>query len=51
MTDGDLHDQIASVEADIEQLAQTLDGCRKPMAQVLASDPVILVPPKWPSRY
>jgi hypothetical protein len=31
MADGDLHDQIARLEADIEQLAETLDGCRKAM--------------------
>jgi hypothetical protein len=32
MSDGDLSDQIARIEADIEQLAQTLEGCRKAMA-------------------
>jgi hypothetical protein len=32
MADGDLRDQIARIEADIEQLAQTLEGCRKAMA-------------------
>ena len=31
MIDGDLRDQIAGIEADIEQLAKTLDGCRKAM--------------------
>jgi hypothetical protein len=31
MADGDLRDQIAGIEADIEQLAKTLDGCRKAM--------------------
>jgi hypothetical protein len=31
MADGDLHDQIARLEADIEQPAETLDGCRKAM--------------------
>jgi hypothetical protein len=29
MSDGDLHDQISDLESDIEQLAKTLDGCRK----------------------
>jgi hypothetical protein len=32
MADGDLRDQIARLEADIEQLAETLDRCRKAMA-------------------
>jgi len=32
MSDGDLSDQIARIEAEIEQLAQTLEGCRKAMA-------------------
>jgi hypothetical protein len=32
MADGDLRDQIARIEADIEELAKTLDGCRKAMA-------------------
>jgi len=27
--DGDLSDQISRIESDIEQLAKTLDGCRK----------------------
>jgi hypothetical protein len=31
MSDNDLHDQIARLEVDIEQLAKTLDGCRKAM--------------------
>src|SRR5262245_52623588 len=31
MAEGDLHDQIALIECDIEQLAKTLDGCRKAM--------------------
>ena len=31
MADGDLRDQIARIESDIEQLAKTLDGCRKAM--------------------
>jgi hypothetical protein len=31
-SDGDLSDQIARIEADIDQLAQTLEGCRKVMA-------------------
>jgi hypothetical protein len=31
MTDGDLHDRIAHLEADIEQLADGLDRCRKAM--------------------
>jgi hypothetical protein len=31
MADGDLHDQIANLEADIEQLAEGLDRCRKAM--------------------
>ena len=31
MADGDLRDQIAHIEADIDKLAQTLDGCRKAM--------------------
>lgn len=29
---GDLSDQIARIEADIDQFAQTLEGCRKVMA-------------------
>jgi hypothetical protein len=29
--DGDLRDQIARIEADIEQLAKSLDQCRKAM--------------------
>ena len=29
MADGDLHEQIAQIEFDIEQLAQTLEKCRK----------------------
>jgi len=32
MSDGDLRDQIARIEVDIEELAKTLDGCRKAMA-------------------
>jgi hypothetical protein len=32
MADADLPDQIARLEADIDQLAQTLDRCRKAMA-------------------
>ena len=32
MADGDLRDQIASIESDIEQLAQALEVCRKAMA-------------------
>jgi hypothetical protein len=31
MTDGDLSDQIAPIEADIEQLAEGSDRCRKAM--------------------
>jgi hypothetical protein len=31
MADGDLHEQIARLEADIEQLAEGLDRCRKAM--------------------
>jgi hypothetical protein len=31
MTDGDLRDQIARLESDIEQLADGLDRCRKAM--------------------
>jgi biotin transporter BioY len=31
MTDGNPHDQIASLEADIEQLAEGLERCRKAM--------------------
>ena len=31
MADGDLHDQIARLEADIEQLAEGLERCRKTM--------------------
>jgi hypothetical protein len=31
MADGDLHDQIARLESDIEQLAESLDRCRKAM--------------------
>jgi hypothetical protein len=40
MAEGDLRDQIARIEADIEQLAPTLDGCRKAMDQVLHPRPV-----------
>jgi hypothetical protein len=29
MADGDLHERIAQIESDIEQLAQTLEKCRK----------------------
>jgi hypothetical protein len=29
--DGDPRDQISRIEADIEELAKTLDGCRKAM--------------------
>ena len=29
--DGDVHDQILRIEADIDQLAKTLDRCRKVM--------------------
>jgi hypothetical protein len=32
MSNGDLSDQIARIEADVEQLAQTLEGCRKAMS-------------------
>ena len=31
LADGDLHDQIARIEADIEQLGEGLDRCRKAM--------------------
>ena len=31
MVDRDLRDQIAGIEADIDGLAKTLDGCRKAM--------------------
>ena len=31
MADGDLHDQIARIEAEIDELAETLDECRKAM--------------------
>jgi hypothetical protein len=31
MSDGDLTNQIARIEADIEQFAETLEGCRKVM--------------------
>jgi hypothetical protein len=31
MADGDQRDQIARIEANIEQLAETLDRCRKAM--------------------
>jgi hypothetical protein len=31
MADGDLHDQSARLEVDIEQLAESLDRCRKAM--------------------
>ena len=31
MADGDLRDQIAGIETDIDELAKTLDGCRKAM--------------------
>ena len=29
MADGDLRDQIAGIETDIDELAKTLEGCRK----------------------
>ena len=29
MTDGDLHDQISRLEAQIDKLADTIEGCRK----------------------
>jgi hypothetical protein len=32
MTGRHLRDQIASIESDIEQLAQALEGCRKAIA-------------------
>jgi hypothetical protein len=31
MDDGDLRDQIARLEAEIEELAKSLEGCRKAM--------------------
>jgi hypothetical protein len=31
MADGDLRDQIARIEADIDELAKALDGCRNAM--------------------
>src|SRR4029450_13389655 len=31
MAEGDLHDQITRIEAEIDKLAKTLDGCRKAM--------------------
>ena len=31
MVDRDLRDQIAGIETDIDELAKTLDGCRKAM--------------------
>ena len=31
MAEGDLRDQIAGIEVDIDELAKTLDGCRKAM--------------------
>jgi hypothetical protein len=31
MDDGDLRDQIARLEAEIEELAKSLEGCRKVM--------------------
>jgi len=31
MVDHDLRDQIAGIETDIDELAKTLDGCRKAM--------------------
>ena len=31
MADGDLRDQIVRIEVDIDELAKTLDGCRKAM--------------------
>jgi hypothetical protein len=34
MADGDMRASITRIESDIEQLAQTLDGCRKAMDQV-----------------
>ena len=51
MADGDLHEQIAQIEADIEQLAQTLDRCRKAMlaSQVAIGAGAICVSglPRW----
>jgi hypothetical protein len=31
MAEGDLHDQVARIEAEIDELAKALDGCRKAM--------------------
>lgn len=31
MADGGLHDQIARIEAEIDELTKTLDGCRNAM--------------------
>ena len=48
MSDGDLSDQIARIESDIEQLAETLDGCRKAM---LFSKVVITTGGIWTLAY
>ena len=39
MTDSDLRDQIARLEADIEQLAEGLDRCRKAMRRGTSTSP------------
>jgi hypothetical protein len=45
MTDGDPHDDIAQLEAQIEALAETVEGCRKIMlvAKVALAGGAILV--------
>jgi hypothetical protein len=48
MTDGDLRDQIAHLEADIEHLADGLDRCRKAM---LLSKVAIVAGGIWISAY
>jgi urea transporter len=45
MTDGDPHEQIAQLEAQIESLAETVEGCRKIMlvAKAAVAAGVLLV--------
>jgi hypothetical protein len=48
MAEGDLRDQIARLEAEIEELAKTLQGCRKAM---LLSKVAIAAGGIWISAY